>query len=451
MLKHGSTFSKALFFAVATLTASLLYPGHGSPLPTRPAFSPAAYVTRGDKVERNFRAYNGSLGAYYSSLLNALNAKAPDLLPPIRAPKLFKSGYQVLPKLVQNPSAGTQPRDGSVSFSWPWTERMIEAERLHLIRSASELRNALSQKTASPRNYLEKLALDYQQLRAKAENIDEHIRYNRFWQAAIAADRSTYDHATALYAQVLDRELTRGELRYLDVGFTRASFARSQISALANALGVDARLRTREAVLTQRIDAALEPIRSPFVTLERRSSDWVFRVPMYTDIEDKDFVTSVKQAIESIWRVNDGARNYRVELSLSYLRPEALYGNSEFPAPGQAINLHQHLEKFPTDGAVLTTGASTTYVEGNAIILGPHAISPRVLAHEFGHVLGFRDRYVRGYRDLGTDGFEVLEVIADAGDIMAVPDSGAVGLRHFETLLSQLSESRTAAPISEEP
>jgi len=67
--------------------------------------------------------------------------------------------------------------------------------------------------------------------------------------------------------------------------------------------------------------------------------------------------------------------------------------------------------------------------------LGPHSITPRVLAHEFGHILGFRDRYVRGYKDLAADGFEILEVLADPDDIMAVPGSGSVLLRHFEMLL----------------
>jgi hypothetical protein len=44
-----------------------------------------------------------------------------------------------------------------------------------------------------------------------------------------------------------------------------------------------------------------------------------------------------------------------------------------------------------------------------------------VLAHEFGHVLGLRDAYFRGYRDLGADGYQVMEVVADPDDIMGAP------------------------------
>lgn len=449
MLKPGSTFPRALFFAVAALAAALLYPGHGSPLPNRPAFSPVAYVTRGDEVEKNFRAYDDLLAAYYSSLSKALNAKAPDLLPLIDAPNLVKSGYQVLPKLVQDFSSRTHSGDGSVSYSWPWTERMIESERRHLIRSENKLRDALSSESTLPRHYLEKLALDYQRLRAKAGNIDEHVRYNRFWQAAIAADRGGYDRATLLYDDVLNRQEVRAELRDLDGGSGVRGFALRPIRALVGFAGLTEELKTRDAVLTRRIDSAVSRDPRPsFMTVENRPHEWVFRVPMCTDIEDQSFVNSVKQIIEGIWRLKNGADIFRVELDISYLAPEVVYANSVIPGPGRSLDVLQHLRRFPTDGAVLTTGALTTHVQGNAIILGAHSITPRVLAHEFGHILGFRDRYIRGYKDLAGDGFEVLEVVADSDDIMAVPSSGSVLLKHFEMLLgsekTRLSKPTTA-------
>ena len=65
-----------------------------------------------------------------------------------------------------------------------------------------------------------------------------------------------------------------------------------------------------------------------------------------------------------------------------------------------------------------------------------------MLAHEFGHILGFRDRYIRGYRDLGKDGFEVLETIADPRDIMGVPATGAVLAAHFHTLIQAISRAQ---------
>jgi hypothetical protein len=100
------------------------------------------------------------------------------------------------------------------------------------------------------------------------------------------------------------------------------------------------------------------------------------------------------------------------------------------------MNIQKHVEKFPADGAILTTGATTTHVDGKAIVLGPHDITVSVLAHELGHILGFRDAYFRGYKDLGEDGFQVREIAADPNDIMAAPATGTVLRRHYENLTS---------------
>jgi len=108
------------------------------------------------------------------------------------------------------------------------------------------------------------------------------------------------------------------------------------------------------------------------------------------------------------------------------------------------MEISRHLTRFPSGAAILTTGALTTHVRGHAIVLGPHPISPQVLAHEFGHVLGFRDRYVRGYKDLGEHGFQVLEVVADHDDIMAATAHGTVQRAHFLKLLDARARPETA-------
>jgi hypothetical protein len=62
-----------------------------------------------------------------------------------------------------------------------------------------------------------------------------------------------------------------------------------------------------------------------------------------------------------------------------------------------------------------------------------------VVAHEFGHILGFTDRYLRGARDLGRAGFGIIEIIPDGLDLMAAPISGLVRASHFDTLIEALN------------
>jgi hypothetical protein len=139
--------------------------------------------------------------------------------------------------------------------------------------------------------------------------------------------------------------------------------------------------------------------------------------------------------MEDTWHLRSGGDDFRVQLHFSYVSPEHLYG-TETPQNGDRMNIQKHVDHFPADGAILTTGARSTHVDGRAIILGPHDITKRVLAHELGHILGFRDAYFRGYKDLAEDGFQVAEIVADSNDIMGAPATGAVLRRHFEKLIS---------------
>ena len=72
---------------------------------------------------------------------------------------------------------------------------------------------------------------------------------------------------------------------------------------------------------------------------------------------------------------------------------------------------------------------------GRYVALGPGDVSKRTLAHEFGHVLGFRDGYIRGYRDLAERGFEIIELTSVFDDIMSAPREGRVQPAHFQLIL----------------
>jgi hypothetical protein len=97
------------------------------------------------------------------------------------------------------------------------------------------------------------------------------------------------------------------------------------------------------------------------------------------------------------------------------------------------------VDRFPSDGGVLTTGAEFTYGSvGHYVALGPGDLAPRTLAHEFGHIFGFNDGYIRGYNDLGEKGFEILELTAFFDDIMSAPREGHVQPTHFKLLMEAL-------------
>lgn len=161
---------------------------------------------------------------------------------------------------------------------------------------------------------------------------------------------------------------------------------------------------------------------------------WIVHVPFLTDLEDTGFVRSIQRHIERAWHLRSGDDEFRLDLDFKHISAGELYDGGELPH-GNQLDIQEHLNLFPTEGAILTTGGAITHVLGRAIVLGPHDIPSRVLAHEFGHILGFKDMYFRGYKDLGKDGFQVMEVAADSQDIMGTPITGAVMRRHYERLI----------------
>src|SRR5206468_2915384 len=117
-----------------------------------------------------------------------------------------------------------------------------------------------------------------------------HIQYNRFWQKAIADDRSRFDHLTVLHDKVLKRQTILDQLRgKLADESKRAS------------------LLEQEKKLAETIHKESENI-SPAHFLKLLHPDahnWIIEVPLYSDIEDSKFLDAFKKAVEGIWRVKE--------------------------------------------------------------------------------------------------------------------------------------------------
>ena len=404
-----------------------------------------AYLARGEIVAAHYDTFRARFGRFSEALREQVTRDAPDLFPRLERvpPRVTPAGYQLLPQLIADSPAPTErPRAATASYSWPWTDRLVEQATLQLDRLEVELARIGSLDTTERRAAYDKLIGDYSQTSAHQRMIDAHIQYNRLWQAAIAEDQPGYDRQTMLQRAVLDRQAIRDALADALAATDDDAFRK----ALAQVPGVEtarkrealvAELQEREATLSRTIDAATGMTRPAFIHVERPEPGvWIVHVPLATDIEDRDFVEAAKTAIENVWQLHEGGEEFRVRLEVTYIPAARLFGDATPPAPGEAIDVSAHCGRFPPGSGVLTTGATSIHVTGAApcIVLGPHDLARHVLAHEFGHVLGFKDVYFRGYRDLGIDGYEVTEVMADPDDIMGAPGAGPVRRHHFERL-----------------
>ena len=355
------------------------------------------YVREGDRVEQEFVAYRERLAAFFTVLRSMIDQQPPGTaaaLPQLQqqdAPPAVSSryGFGMLPRIVDTPLPASPPVS-VFNYSWPITDGYIAGEKIKLDQADASLRNlsnvSSEEKSAAIRN----LILEYRKLLANQRTIDQYLQYNQFWQRAIAQDRPRFDQLTKVY------ELMKSD---------EANTAR----AIREVLG--------------------KPDVPAFIKIDRSMRDSVIvRVPVYTDIVDEEFLAKAKSAIEQTWQVQDGDVKYLLEIEFREVPPSV--------EQGTRIDVRAHATRFPEDGAVLTTGAQATHsLVGRYVALAPGDLSTRTLAHEFGHILGFRDGYIRGYRDLGDRGFEILELTSVFDDIMSAPREGHVQVEHFKLLV----------------
>ena len=126
--------------------------------------------------------------------------------------------------------------------------------------------------------------------------------------------------------------------------------------------------------------------------------------PIATDIKDRKFLAEVEGAVQIHWNQSAWAKAEKIRFQIRWhpMPFNRAYHRGE-------MDLEQHLERFPKHYAILTTGAQSLHVQGRAMFLSPSHITPRTLAHELGHLMGFADCYFRTLGAEGLFGFAVLE------------------------------------------
>jgi tetratricopeptide (TPR) repeat protein len=418
-----------------------------------------AFDLRGREIELSFENHTETLKTAFESLRNIVEAERPDLLPKLDEYESGRRdyGYQLIPKILVDPDAActdtsfVSEEDSHIPkssrFNWTITEARLNRDKDRVVdRLSSRLQTLAGISEPEVRApAIEEMVEAYPELHKSHRFLDTMIQHNWLWQREISRRKAKFDRSTLIHDAIVERTLLREALT--------AANDESYERALQKTSFADARYAGLKTVLAARVDVLNKQIRSvskgltpqDYVRLEQPQPHlWIFHVAVNTDIEDDTFLREFKQAVEKRWCLRDGENEYRVQMELNYLSAAALYGNVDeslesertlVPAKGEQIDLVQHCDRFPKNAAKLSSGAKQPHNRAGCLFVGPEDVAESTLAHEFGHQLGFGDEYVRGYRDLGTEGYEVLEILPDGRDIMVNADAGDIFLTHFNALV----------------
>ena len=349
----------------------------------------------------------------HDAIADELQRAAPDLLPKLEPapPKTF--GYGILPRIVPDPAPKPPVKPEVVRFSWVWSDTLIAREEASLDTLEKDFDQARTAASPASRAAYEKVVADYKTRVDRRRIIDADVDYNWLWQKQIAANRPLFDRLQAR----LDAEVER--------------------------------VAKPESIAGHRTEPVFNFDPAAFVRFETPTAhEHLVVVPLYTDITDSTIVDALVNAVEQYWQARDGEELYRARLIVTTITPVELYRGGSTPPPsggagctapaiGEKVDLAAHARRFPDSAAALTSGAASLQIAGGRVlVLGPHDVSARTLAHEFGHLLGFPDTYLRGYKDLGADGFQALELVADQADLMSSISTGSVIAAHFEGLIA---------------
>jgi len=321
------------------------------------------------------------------------------LKPPIRR------GYQNLPKIKPNPPlAAITPRTKTYSLE------NLQNRFTTVLHDAIKLKN---KKFITPRTALESLVIEFERLRWQLRNLESHLAYHAQWQRAAVEYVGFYAEQNRIAASL--REM---------LALQESGGSSDLIAALKQEID--------ESVYTFNPTANLE------ITINEDGIH-VLPVTVYTDIEDKEFLTAFREGVEEAFSHSMAARKqqFSVDLDIRQFAMTELYPQAA-PARGSEINLKYHISLFPPESLSLTTGAASTHAwVGRNITLGPKSTNRRTLAHEFGHLLGFSDAYLRSYQGDPNDHYGVvfLEWTGLTNNLMGSPGTGRVSEDMIETLI----------------
>ncbi len=347
----------------------------------------------------------GRLRAIMGELRGRVAQEHPDLLERLHLGPPLKHGYRLLPRVDADAPLASVHLKRSVYSLEAWSKAVPR-----LISGIGALGRQVHSSAAGPPV---KLVAGFEGLRKRLRTFEKNIKYHGYWQQAVI------DYPRFFAGKKKVAELAR---RLME---TRDETGRSATALRQRIVRQFFRFRRTKGLAIR--------------TLAGNRN--VLPVTIFTDVENKDFLARFRDGVEQAFNRSPAARarGFEIALTIRTIPPATLYPDGA-PAAGAAIDLKAHAGRFPDGALVLTMGAESTHAfTGRYIALGPSPVTPRVLAHEFGHLLGFNDTYVRSYEGDPRDAFGVV-VIEWSGlfdDLMGAPRSGRVSPRMIDTLITK--------------
>jgi hypothetical protein len=327
----------------------------------------------------------------------------------VEPPRPRPHGYGVLPEILDDPPLQpVAPRRNLYS---------LETLSTGYARDFRDAAILAGRAVAEPDLPLGPWVAEFERLRDRMTRLEDHLDYHAKWQVEVVAHEAWFRRRNRL----IERVQKMIELR--DGGAPA-----EQVEEM------------RDEILRW-----LAPFRpTPGLRVAQRDDGgYRLELEVCTDIEDDAYLAAVRRAVEEAYSRSEAARSRRFALELRWRRmaPGALYPEGP-PARGSAIDPAGHERRFPAGALVFTTGAASTHAwTGRSVRLGPSPLARRTLAHEFGHLLGFDDAYVRGYEGdpRGAFGVVLVEWVGLRDDLMGNPRGGVVTSEMIETLIDAYS------------
>ncbi|HCO60848.1 MAG TPA: hypothetical protein DIT58_11745 [Porticoccaceae bacterium] len=359
-----------------------------------------------EKLEQQREVLSRQLGIARASLKTKIPRDRPHWHALLEETQPRTTGYGLLPVIEDNPPLATQTNPTQTFYSLEWLEGRFGEEDNNL---ALLLKQTHEAETAT------KTLIDrFADTLASFRLLEDHLDYHEHWQQSVRRHPLYFQRKNELITLIRDWQ--------------------AKISAGQHS---EQTTRLHKQIMEQA--APFRPTPGLHINTELNEGN-VLALIVCTDIEDKDFLKRFQQSISDAYNQSLAAKTKRCAINLSWRIVNAtdLYQNAP-PAIGESIDITEHRARFTGCPLVLTTGATSTFAQvGNFIALGTDPVFARTLAHEFGHLLGFEDAYVRGYEGKLREpyGVTLVEWSGLSNDLMGNSSAGQVSGEMIETLVS---------------